>query len=200
MCSRWEPDHLSAYALTLDEGSLWRAAGVTGLPRRGRGHRPVLGARAPRRARRGYEHYEISNYARPGRRSRHNQIYWRAEEYLALGPGACGFLGRRALRQRQAGRALLRARRERRALPIDSHELLTAAPAARRAADPRPAPRGRHARGLARRAHRASSARRCPRCSTAWRERGPARRATDGRARLTEEGFLLSDALFVELL
>ena len=45
-------------------------------------------------AARGFEHYEISNYARPGFRSRHNQIYWRAAEYLAAGPGACGFVGR----------------------------------------------------------------------------------------------------------
>jgi len=44
-------------------------------------------------AARGLEHYEISNYARPGFRSRHNQIYWRAAEYLAAGPGACGFVG-----------------------------------------------------------------------------------------------------------
>jgi len=41
----------------------------------------------------GYRRYEISNYARPGFRSVHNQIYWRTEEYLALGPGGCGFLG-----------------------------------------------------------------------------------------------------------
>src|SRR5207237_804927 len=44
-------------------------------------------------AARGFEHYEISNYARPGFRSRHNQIYWRAAEYVACGPGACGFVG-----------------------------------------------------------------------------------------------------------
>jgi oxygen-independent coproporphyrinogen-3 oxidase len=35
---------------------------------------------------------EISNHARPVRRSAHNRIYWRAEEYLGLGPGAAGFL------------------------------------------------------------------------------------------------------------
>ncbi|ADL12143.1 radical SAM family heme chaperone HemW [Acetohalobium arabaticum] len=36
----------------------------------------------------GYEHYEISNFAKPGYRSEHNQIYWQNEPYLALGPGA----------------------------------------------------------------------------------------------------------------
>lgn len=36
----------------------------------------------------GYKHYEISNFAKPGYRSEHNQIYWQNEPYLALGPGA----------------------------------------------------------------------------------------------------------------
>lgn len=40
----------------------------------------------------GYVHYEISNFALPGRESFHNQLYWRNEEYLGLGAGAAGFL------------------------------------------------------------------------------------------------------------
>src|SRR5690606_19807950 len=35
--------------------------------------------------------YEISNFALPGKRSRHNQIYWRNEPYLGVGPGAHGY-------------------------------------------------------------------------------------------------------------
>lgn len=41
----------------------------------------------------GYEHYEISSFAWPGRRSVHNPIYWRNEAYLGLGAGAHGRLG-----------------------------------------------------------------------------------------------------------
>ena len=43
----------------------------------------------------GFEHYEVSNYAKPGKRSRHNQLYWRCEQTLGFGMGAASFLGHR---------------------------------------------------------------------------------------------------------
>ena len=46
-----------------------------------------------RAARAGLARYEISNFARPGRRSRHNLGYWRREDYVGLGPGAHGAVG-----------------------------------------------------------------------------------------------------------
>ncbi|MBF6599076.1 MAG: radical SAM family heme chaperone HemW [Dehalococcoidia bacterium] len=84
------PEHLSLYALTVEEG--------TPLARdiaRGRVASPDPDVQAEhyewtqdRLAAAGYEHYEISNWARPGRRCAHNLIYWRNGEYLGLGAGA----------------------------------------------------------------------------------------------------------------
>jgi len=192
----WEPDHLSAYALTLDEGSLWNSAGVTRLPAEETvtaqyGRLTELAAEA------GFEHYEVSNYARPGHRSTHNQIYWRAEEYLGLGPGACGFLGDVRygnVKPLERYGALVTAG----VPPVATHETLT--PRQRmaerlilglRLGD------GVPAAWLDERA--ALGPARLPATLEAWRERGLlAERG--GRVRLTEAGFLLSDALFIELL
>ena len=49
----------------------------------------------------GLEHYEVSNFARPGRRCRHNEVYWAGEEYFAAGPGAARYIdGRREMNHR----------------------------------------------------------------------------------------------------
>ena len=193
---QWEPDHFSAYALSLDEGSLWHAAGVGGLPAEDDvAEQYWRAARAAAAA--GYEHYEISNYARPGRRSAHNQIYWRAEEYLGLGPGAAGFLGDvRYVNVKPVERYCALA--EAGELPVGSHETLSAR---QRLAE-------RLILGLRTRdgvpaewieERIALEPGRLPGLRDSWQARELLVEEA-GRARLSEAGFLLSDSLFVELL
>ena len=192
----WGPDHLSAYALALDEGSLWHAAGdkTPATDDEFAAQYRCLIALA-REA--GYEHYEVSNYARSGRRSDHNQIYWRAEEYLGLGPGAAGFLGDvRYVNVKPVERYCVLS--ESGQLPVGSHETLTSRQrlAERlilglRTKDGIPAPWIDERIAL--------EVGRLPAILEEWKERGLFVQQ-NGRAMLTEAGFLLSDALFVELL
>jgi oxygen-independent coproporphyrinogen-3 oxidase len=98
-----EPEHISLYALTLEPGTRFErlyAGGKLELPDEddeiGMYERSMERLTAA-----GYEHYEVSNFARVGRRSRHNQTYWRNEDYLGFGPGAVSYLeGRRWKRER----------------------------------------------------------------------------------------------------
>lgn len=83
-----EPEHLSCYGLKLEEGTpLWRQREELTLPDGDRQADMVLWT-VDRLAAAGYEQYEISNFARPGFASRHNQKYWDLSPYLGFGPGA----------------------------------------------------------------------------------------------------------------
>jgi oxygen-independent coproporphyrinogen-3 oxidase len=191
----WGPDHVSAYALTLDGGSPWGAGGVANLPTED----DVVAqywALTRAAAARGFEHYEISNYARPGHRARHNLGYWRAGEYLAAGPGAYGFVGDVRygnIKPLTRWRAAVEAG----TLPVETSERLT--------------PRQRLAERLilglrtsdgvpaAWLAERTAAEPALTRRIDEWERAGHL--LMDGaRARLTESGFILSDALFVDLL
>lgn len=87
------PDHISAYGLTYEEGTAFHAQRRSGalrpLPEEAEvamftRTRAVLSGH-------GYEPYEISNFARPGRACAHNLNYWRAGAYLGVGAGAHSF-------------------------------------------------------------------------------------------------------------
>jgi oxygen-independent coproporphyrinogen-3 oxidase len=191
----WRPDHLSAYGLTLDAGSLWGSAGIDGLPTEDT-QVDQYWRLARVAAARGFEHYEISNYARPGFRSRHNQIYWHAAEYLAAGPGGCGFVGRMRYANVKATPRYYETL-EVPELPVASFEHLSEQ---QRQAE-------RLILGLrltdgiptAWLEERLEGDGRLRRLVEEWRARTLLVDAGD-RVRLSEAGFLLSDALFVELL
>jgi len=70
----------------------------------------------------GYEHYEISNFAKPGMRSRHNSAYWSGRRYLGLGPSAHSYNG--SSRQwNVAGNALYAHALRRNELPFEKEDL-----------------------------------------------------------------------------
>lgn len=87
--------HLSLYGLTVEPHTplgRWHARGdVTEAPEE-RYEAEYLRAHA-RLTAAGFEHYEVSNFARPGRRARHNAAYWSGVPYLGVGPGAHAYDG-----------------------------------------------------------------------------------------------------------
>lgn len=88
-----EPTHLSLYCLTIEPGTpmqRWLLNGRIQPPD------PDLAAdqyelACSKMAAHGFEHYEISNWAKPGKACRHNLTYWRNQPYLGLGAGAHGY-------------------------------------------------------------------------------------------------------------
>jgi oxygen-independent coproporphyrinogen III oxidase len=95
------PEHVSIYLLEIDEGSRLGRESLAGGSRYGAAAIPADDDMATfyeracaELAEAGYEHYEISNWALPGFRSKHNLKYWRREPYLGFGAGAHSFDGR----------------------------------------------------------------------------------------------------------
>ncbi|HET6882127.1 MAG TPA: radical SAM family heme chaperone HemW [Pirellulales bacterium] len=97
------PDHLSTYGRTFERGT-------TFWSRRRRGdlaqvdeelERAMYAEAIDRLAGAGFEHYEVSNFARAGHRCRHNEVYWAGLPYFAAGPGAARYVrGRREVNHR----------------------------------------------------------------------------------------------------
>ena len=88
------PEHVSAYGLSIEEGTPFHDLerdGRLSLPDEEEGVQ-MFRQTAEFLQSRGYEHYEISNFALPGRRSRHNQVYWQRGNYLGFGAGAHSYL------------------------------------------------------------------------------------------------------------
>ena len=89
------PEHISAYILTPEEGTLF-FDNFAPVSDELSDDAYLLTCEFLEEA--GYEHYEISNFAKKGFRCRHNMSYWTQEKYLAFGPSSCGFDGKNRYR------------------------------------------------------------------------------------------------------
>jgi oxygen-independent coproporphyrinogen III oxidase len=198
-----EAEHVSAYALTLDDpdgadhlrvrpgAALWRqrarerqnedrAADCYSLAD------DLLSAA-------GYDWYEISNWAKPGRGSRHNQAYWDSEPWEAVGPGAHAFDGARTRRWNAARLEAYLAPLSRGELPPGGYETVDPRTAAAEAA----ILRLRTAAGLS--AAQANES--AFNSAIAWgRASGLLEAADGGGVRLSAAGRLLSNEIFERLL
>jgi putative oxygen-independent coproporphyrinogen III oxidase len=132
---RIRPEHISIYLLEIDEGSRLGRESLAGGSRYGAAAIPDDDAMATfyehacaELAAAGYEHYEISNWALPGFRSRHNLKYWRREPYLGFGAGAHSFDGRWRWANAHDPAAYVAAIEQGR-LPIEQREEVTRAQA-----------------------------------------------------------------------
>ncbi len=86
------PEHISTYILSVDEGTpLYNMRDSLNMPDEEETVRQYMQVcKALKKA--GYEHYEISNFAKNSKRSRHNTNYWECGEYIGIGPGAHSFI------------------------------------------------------------------------------------------------------------
>jgi oxygen-independent coproporphyrinogen III oxidase len=90
-----EPAHISCYALTVESKTalynMIKTKKTVAMDPEKQASQFLTGVQTLEEA--GFEHYEISSFARPGMRSRHNSSYWQSKKYLGLGPSAHSFDG-----------------------------------------------------------------------------------------------------------
>ncbi|MCE5279118.1 MAG: hypothetical protein ABFD92_05110 [Planctomycetaceae bacterium] len=89
-----QPSHMSCYALSVEEGTPLAADFAAGrlAPADEQTQKNCYYAAIETLAAAGLEHYEISNFARPGRRCRHNLTYWHNRPYVGIGPAAASYV------------------------------------------------------------------------------------------------------------
>lgn len=98
-----QPTHLSTYGLTFEKGTAFWSRREKGAlqPHDDETEREMYALAMSSLEESGFEQYEISNFAKPGFRCRHNQMYWTGKPFFGFGPGAASLIdGRRALNHR----------------------------------------------------------------------------------------------------
>ena len=193
------PPHLSAYHLIYEEGTLLTRLLHAGKVREVDEEVSLELFRMLREqlTGAGYEHYEISNFARSGYHSRHNSSYWQDTPYLGLGPSAHSFDGRRTRRSNPSDirRYIVSMAAGK---PLFTEEILTdndrynevVMTRLRTACGLSPDQIG-HLFGK-------ESAERCIRTAAPFIRDGLLHEEADGRIRLTEKGIFLSDRIISE--
>ena len=87
----YKPEHISAYCLKIEENTQFgKIKDILVLPNEDEEYETYLDL-VDTLEKNGYSQYEISNFSKEGRRSRHNMKYWLSNEYVALGPSAHSF-------------------------------------------------------------------------------------------------------------
>jgi oxygen-independent coproporphyrinogen-3 oxidase len=118
-------EHISTYGLTIEEGTpyaRWHEREPSAFADEG-SEADMYASAIDTLMAAGYEQYEISNFARPGYRSAHNENYWANGEYVGLGVGAASYIdGCRSTHTRNLN-LYIEAARERQPIPGDSEEL-----------------------------------------------------------------------------
>jgi len=192
--------HLSVYCLTWEKGTQFESLRRRGSlqPAEESLERSMLDLTIDRLEAAGFEHYEVSNFARPGSRCRHNETYWDCRPWEAFGPGAARFDGRVRITNHRSTTTWMRR--------VLANEDVTGD---RETMTPLEAAQERVVLGLRRR----DGLRRADFQATSgydldliagepirrWAERGLA--TDDGeQVQLTREGLLISDALWAEVL
>jgi oxygen-independent coproporphyrinogen-3 oxidase len=110
---RLSPTHLSTYGLTFEKGTSFYSRLSKGSLRRcdEELEREMYALTMDRLPATGFEQYEISNFARTGFRSRHNEVYWKGLPFFGFGPGAARYIaGRRELNHRSVTTWIKRVR------------------------------------------------------------------------------------------
>ncbi len=194
------PEHISFYGLTLHPGTRFHAmheAGGLALPDEDAQAEMYLAARR-RLIEAGYEHYEISNFARPGRRARHNENYWLEGDWLAAGPSAHGSVdgwrweNPRSLEEWEAALRRNQLPHVAPPSPLEEEELrVEAVMLGLRRAEGLDLDAVASRTGFDLRRDRRAALRRLVEAGLVWRE--------GNRLGLTERGFLVADAIMAEL-
>ena len=121
-----EPSHISAYSLTIEQNTVLHSMvrnNTVSMPSETIDKKMFLET-IEQLENKDYHHYEISNFCKKKKECEHNLHYWRLEPYLAFGPGAHGFDGKKRWWNKRSLDYYLNCL-EKNNLPIESEEILT---------------------------------------------------------------------------